>query len=190
MLFIALLLGVLEGVTEFLPVSSTGHLILVGDLLGFDEPANKLFDIVIQLGAILAVCWLYRDTLITTASGMIRRDPKDWRFAISVLLGFLPAMVLGAFLHDFIKAALFDPVVVSVALIAGGIVLILVERFRPRGHLGSVDTLPLPVCFAIGLFQCLAMIPGTSRSGATIVGAMLLGVQRKAAAGTGSRWAW
>jgi undecaprenyl-diphosphatase len=182
MVFIALLLGILEGVTEFLPVSSTGHLILVSDMLGLNGPTNKLFDIVIQLGAIFAVCWLYRDKLIVTATGMVQRNPKDWRFAVAVLLGFLPAMVLGGLFHDFIKDRLFNTVVVSLATLAGGIALLIVERFKPRPQLHDIDALPLPICFAIGVFQCLAMIPGTSRSGATIVGAMLLGVDRKPAA--------
>lgn len=182
MLLSALLLGLLEGVTEFLPVSSTGHLILASDLLGLDNPTNKLFDIVVQLGAILAVCWLYRGKLLETARGAARRDPKALRFSGAVLLGFLPAMALGAVFHDFIKSALFNPTVVSVAMILGGVVLILVERFKPQARMEDVEALPLRTCFMIGLFQCLAMIPGTSRSGATIIGAMLLGVGRKAAA--------
>jgi undecaprenyl-diphosphatase len=182
MLLVALLLGLVEGVTEFLPISSTGHLILVSDLLGVEGPTNKLFDIVIQLGAILSVCWLYRDKLMVTATGMVKCNPRDWRFAIAVLLGFVPAMVLGALLHDFIKDRLFSTLVVSLATLIGGIVLLIVEAVKPRPRLHDIDTLPLPVCFGIGLFQCLAMIPGTSRSGATIIGAMLLGVDRKVAA--------
>jgi undecaprenyl-diphosphatase len=182
MILTAILLGLLEGVTEFLPVSSTGHLILVSDLMGLNTPTNKTFDIVIQLGAIFAICWLYRSKLMVTAAGMAKRNPKDWRFAFAVLLGFLPAAVVGALIHDFIKSTLFNPAVVTVATVLGGIVLVLVDRFKPRAHFDDIDTLPLPVCLLIGVFQCLAMIPGTSRSGATIVGAMLLGVERKAAA--------
>jgi undecaprenyl-diphosphatase len=182
MILTAILLGLLEGITEFLPVSSTGHLILASDLMGLNTPTNKTFDIVIQLGAIFAICWLYRDKLMVTATGMAQRNPRDWRFAVAVLLGFLPAAVVGALIHDFIKSALFNPAVVIAATILGGVVLVLVDRFRPRAHLDDIDTLPLPVCLLIGVFQCLAMIPGTSRSGATIVGAMLLGVERKTAA--------
>jgi undecaprenyl-diphosphatase len=182
MILTAILLGLLEGITEFLPVSSTGHLILASDLMGLNTPTNKTFDIVIQLGAILAVCWLYREKLMTTATGMAKRNPKDWRFAVAVLLGFLPAAVLGALIHDFIKDALFNPTVVILATVLGGVVLVLVDRFEPRSHFDGLDTLPLPVCLMIGAFQCLSMIPGTSRSGATIIGAILLGVQRKTAA--------
>ena len=182
MILSALLLGLLEGVTEFLPVSSTGHLILASDLLGLDNPTNKLFEIVIQLGAILAVCWLYRAKLLATACGAMRRDAKALRFTGAVLLGFLPAMALGAVFHDVIKNVLFNPTVVSVAMIVGGVILVLVERYKPQARMDDVDALPLRTCLMIGLFQCLAMIPGTSRSGATIIGAMLLGVGRKTAA--------
>jgi undecaprenyl-diphosphatase len=182
MMLTAILLGVLEGVTEFLPVSSTGHLILVSDLMGLDTPANKTFDIVIQLGAILAICWLYRSKLMVTAAGMAKRNPRDWRFAIAVLLGFLPAAVVGALIYGFIKSALFNPPVVIAATILGGVVLVVIDKLKPRARLDDIDRLPLPVCLMVGVFQCLSMIPGTSRSGATIVGAMLLGVERKAAA--------
>ena len=182
MLFIALLLGLLEGITEFLPVSSTGHLILASDLLGVSGPTNQMFDIVIQLGAILAVCWLYRHRLMVTAIGMARRRPRDWRFAVAVLLGFLPAMVIGALFHDFIKDRLFNTTVVAITLLAGGIVLLIVERCKPPPRVHDINSVSLPVCFTIGLFQCLSMVPGTSRAGATIVGAMLLGVDRRTAA--------
>jgi undecaprenyl-diphosphatase len=182
MIVSAIILGLLEGATEFLPVSSTGHLILVSHFMGLNTPTNKSFDIVIQLGAILAVCWLYRDKLMVTATGMAKRNPRDWRFAFAVLLGFLPAAVLGALIHDFIKDALFNPTVVTWATILGGVVLVLIDKFKPRTHVDDIDALPLLTCLMIGAFQCLAMIPGTSRSGATIIGAMLLGVGRKTAA--------
>ena len=181
MFLTALLLGIVEGVTEFLPISSTGHLILFGDILGFQGPTEKLFDIVIQLGAILAVCWLYREKLYTTVSGLTRQEEKDWRFVMSLLLAFLPAVVLGALCHSYIKDLLFNPRVVAIAMFVGGIIILLVERFKPVSHLQDPYNLPVAASLKIGLFQCLSMIPGTSRSGATIVGALLLGVERKAA---------
>lgn len=122
----AFLLGLVEGLTEFIPVSSTGHMILVGDLLHFQGPTGDLFEIVIQLGAILAVCWLYREQLFTTTQGMIRREEKDWRFATGIVAAFLPAMIFGVIFHDFIKKVLFSPMVVSVALVAGGLLILLV----------------------------------------------------------------
>jgi len=181
MLFIALLLGLIEGMTEFLPVSSTGHLILFGDILGFQGPPGKTFEISIQLGAILAICCLYRAKLAATASGLIRRENKDWRFAMGILLAFLPAMFFGALFHEFIKEKLFNPHSVSIALIIGGIVILLVERLKPIPRYHTFEEFSLPLCFKIGLCQCLALIPGTSRSGATIIGALLLGADRKAA---------
>jgi undecaprenyl-diphosphatase len=181
MLYIALLLGLIEGMTEFIPVSSTGHLILFGDILKFQGPPGKTFEISIQLGAILAICWLYRGKLAATTSGLIKREAKDWSFAIGILLAFLPAMVLGALFHEFIKEKLFNPVSVSIALIIGGIVILLVEHFRPTPRYHTIEEFSLPLCLKIGLCQCLAMIPGTSRSGATIIGALLLGADRKAA---------
>lgn len=182
MVFTAFLLGLIEGMTEFIPVSSTGHLILFGDLLGFEGPPGKVFEIVIQLGAIFAICWLYRKKLVSTTAGIVRRDAKDWRFAGGILLAFLPAMVLGALFHDFIKSVLFNPHSVSVVLIIGGIAILVIERIKPAARYHSLDGLTLLLCFKIGLCQCLAMIPGTSRSGATIMGSLLLGLDRKAAA--------
>jgi len=181
MLLTAFLLGLVEGLTEFLPISSTGHLILLGDLLGFHGPTEKLFDIVIQLGAILAVCWLYRDKLVTTVTGVVRREAKEWRFVVSLLLAFLPAVVLGALLHSYIKGMLFSPKVVAVAMLVGGLVIVAVERFKPAPRLNNPYGLSVSTSLKIGLFQCLSMIPGTSRSGATIMGALVLGVERKAA---------
>ncbi len=176
----AALLGLVEGVTEFLPISSTGHLIVIGDLLGFGGNFSKLFDVVIQFGAILAVCWLYRaklwHTLITLGGN---RDSQ--RFSINVVLAFLPAVVIGLLAHDFIKRVLFSPTVVAWAFIVGGIVILLVERLRPKATIDRTEAMPAPTALKIGFFQCLAMIPGTSRSGATIVGALLLRVTREAA---------
>jgi undecaprenyl-diphosphatase len=176
----ALALGLVEGVTEFLPVSSTGHLIVIGELLGFSGNFSKLFDVVIQLGAILAVCWLYRAKLWRTLL-TLRGDPASQRFTFNVLLAFLPAVVIGFAAHDFIKRVLFSPTVVAWAFIVGGVAILLVERLRPVARIDSTESMPPPTALRIGLFQCLAMIPGTSRAGATIVGALLLGVTREAA---------
>jgi len=176
----ALALGLVEGLTEFLPISSTGHLIIIGDLLGFTGNFSKLFDVVIQLGAILAVCWLYRAKLWRTVL-TIGGDQNSQRFVLNVLLAFLPAVVIGLFAHDFIKRVLFSPLVVAWAFILGGVAILLVERYRPAARIDSTESMPAPTALQIGLFQCLAMIPGTSRSGATIVGALLMGVTREAA---------
>ena len=176
----AAILGLVEGLTEFLPVSSTGHLIVIGDLLGFGGDFSKLFEVVIQLGAILAVCWLYRAKLwhaVTT----FRRQPDSRHFVVNVLLAFLPAVVIGFLAHDFIKRVLFSPLVVAWAFIVGGIVILAAERWRPAPTIASTEAMQPPTALTIGFFQCLAMIPGTSRSGATIVGALLLGVTREAA---------
>jgi undecaprenyl-diphosphatase len=177
----AALLGLVEGITEFLPISSTGHLIVTGRLLGFDDGEfGKLFDVVIQLGAILAVCWLYRVKLWRTAR-TLGSDREARRFAANVLLAFAPAVVLGLALHDFIKAVLFSPVVVAASFIVGGLVILLVDRGARRVTIDSTETMPLRTALYVGLFQCLAMIPGTSRSGATIIGGLLLGMRREAA---------
>jgi len=181
MLTTALLLGVLEGLTEFLPVSSTGHLILFGSLLGFQGPTGTLFDIVIQLGAILAVCWLYRHKLRTTAAGLMRRERVSWRFASGLACAFLPAALLGALFHGFIKTVLFNSFSVSLAFVVGGVVILAAERYKPAARFRTLESFSLPLCLKIGLCQCLALIPGTSRSGATIIGALLLGVERPAA---------
>ncbi|MGE3623020.1 MAG: undecaprenyl-diphosphate phosphatase [Bdellovibrionales bacterium] len=181
MFFLAALMGIIEGLTEFVPVSSTGHLILFGDVLGFEGPGSKTFEIVIQLGAILAVCWLFRAKLLTTAEGMVRQREKDWRFAIGILLAFLPSMLLGVVMYKTIKTVLFNPVNVAIMLIVGGVAILAVERLKPKPRYHNLDKLPLPLCLKIGLCQCLALIPGTSRSGATIIGALLLGVDRKTA---------
>lgn len=176
LLWQALLLGGLEGLTEFLPISSTGHLILLVDLLGFSGPPGKVFEITIQLGAILAVCWLYRSKLWD----MARRPAQP--FNLILLLAVLPAMVIGVLFHGIIKAYLFSPVIVSVMLVLGGIAILIVERCRPTPKVQRVEEINWKLAIKIGLFQCLAMIPGTSRSGATIMGALWLGLERKAAA--------
>ncbi len=181
MLFIkALVMGVVEGATEFLPVSSTGHLILAANFLNFTATDN-VFEIVIQTGAILAIILLYFGKLWSTLIGL-PRDRTARRFALAVTLSFLPAALVGAVLHDFIKSVLFSPVVVSYALILGGIVLIVIDRLKLTPTITSVDEITLGAALKIGLAQCVAVIPGISRSGATMVGALLLGVDRKTAA--------
>lgn len=180
-IFSAILLGLVEGLTEFLPVSSTGHLILLGDLLGFQGPPGHMFEIAIQLGAILAICWLYRARLFATATGMHRPGPEQ-RFALHVLCGFLPAAVLGVLFHDIITRLLFSPVSVSIALILGGIAIMIIEKKKPLPVTHSVDAFTWQLALKIGFAQALAMIPGVSRSGATIMGALMLKVERKTAA--------
>ena len=178
------LLGIVEGVTEFLPVSSTGHLVLAGALLGYDEQRWQLFDIVIQLGAILAVVVLYRRTFWTVGAGILRGEAGAIRFARNVAVAFLPAAVVGLALHRKIEALLGRPDVVAWALIAGGIAILAVERFA-RGHarpIHGVAALPLRTVLGIGVIQCLSMVPGVSRSGATIMGALAQGVERRTAA--------
>jgi undecaprenyl-diphosphatase len=177
-----ILLGLVEGVTEFLPVSSTGHLILLGDLLGFEGPPGRVFEVVIQLGAILAICVVYFGRFWNVATGLGSRDPNSWRFVRTVLLAFLPAMVLGAALHGFIKEVLFNPTVVSVALIVGGVAILVIERFLPVTRYTQIESFPVPLALKIGFFQCLALVPGVSRSGATILGSLLMGVDRRTAA--------
>jgi undecaprenyl-diphosphatase len=177
----AVLLGIIEGLTEFLPVSSTGHLILLDTLIDFQGPPGHVFEIVIQLGAILAICVLYFQRLWRVLVGL-PSDPGAQRFAMAVILAFLPAAVLGVLLHDFIKSVLFSPMVVCIALIVGGIAILAIERMRPVPRVQSIEKFTPALSLKIGLMQCLAMIPGVSRSGATILGALLLGVERKTAA--------
>jgi undecaprenyl-diphosphatase len=167
---VAAFLGVLEGLTEFIPVSSTGHLLLAGHFLGF-ESAGKTFEVVIQLGAVLAIFTVYAGKLWQVAS-TAHKDPVQLRLLVAVLLAFLPAVLAGVLLHDFIKTVLFEsPQLIAVMLILGGIVLLVVDRIAP-----------VRKALVIGLCQCLAMVPGVSRSGATIVGALMLGVGKRAAA--------
>lgn len=176
----ALLLGIVEGLTEFLPVSSTGHLILLVDLLGASMPPGQVFEIVIQLGAILAICWQYRATFLSAVIAA-PHDPAKRHFLITLILAFLPAAVLGVLFHGFIKSVLFDPLVVASMLVIGGLLILLIERIRPAPRHHASDALSYSLALKIGLCQAVAMIPGTSRSGATIMGALLLGVDRKAA---------
>ncbi|MBM3546944.1 MAG: undecaprenyl-diphosphate phosphatase [Alphaproteobacteria bacterium] len=177
----AAFLGLVEGLTEFIPVSSTGHLILLVDLLGFQGPPGKVFEVVIQLGAILAVCVVYFARLWRVLIGL-PSEPGARRFAGAVLLAFLPAAIIGAFAHSFIKSVLFSPWVVSASLIVGGLAILAIEA-RPRtATVNQVEDFSTWLALRIGFFQVIAMVPGVSRSGATILGALLLGVDRKAAA--------
>ena len=177
----AALIGVIEGLTEFLPVSSTGHILLGEAILGMDTPPGRVFEVVIQLGAILAVIAVYWNRLW----GVARNLFFDWgaaKFAGAVLLGFLPSAVLGLLLHKYIKLHLFSVPVVCVMLILGGIAILLLERRKPENLHDEIERFSPRLSLMIGLFQCLALIPGVSRSGATILGAVMLGVTRKTAA--------
>jgi undecaprenyl-diphosphatase len=181
LLFKAAIMGIVEGLTEFLPVSSTGHLILTGSLLGFADDKSKVFDIAIQTGAIFAVMIVYWQRLRETMAGL-GDDARAQRFAINVAIAFVPAVVLGLLFGKAIKAHLFTPVVVASTFIIGGFIILWAER-RTRAivEVETVDDMSRLDALKVGLVQCLAMIPGTSRSGATIIGGMLLGLSRKAA---------
>ena len=181
-MFDAFLMGLIEGLTEFLPISSTGHLILLGELLGFQGPPGKVFEISIQLGAILAVVVVFWRKLLDVAVNMWRPRSAQRYFAVNIVLAFLPAMVIGATLHGTITTLLFNPYVVCVALILGGIAIIAIERKMPSPSIHSVPEIGPLAAVLIGFGQALAMIPGTSRSGATIITALLCGVDRKTAA--------
>jgi undecaprenyl-diphosphatase len=178
---IAILLGILEGLTEFIPVSSTGHLLLVGHFLGF-ESAGNTFEVVIQIGAVMALIVLYFQRLwgaVATAP----HDPASRRFIMSIVIAAIPAVILGVLMHDLIKTVLFEtPMLIAVMLIIGGVILVFVDRLNLREAETDAMRLPLKTALGIGLFQCLSLIPGTSRSGSTIVGALLLGVSKRAAA--------
>lgn len=176
----AALLGLLEGVTEFIPVSSTGHLILASHWLGETGEAAKTFDIFIQLGAILAIVWLYRQRLAHAVLAA-RTEPASRRFLFNLIVAFLPAAIVGFLAHDWIKARLFTPIVVAGALIVGGLLILLIERIRPRERVALVSDLQPPTALGIGLAQVLSLVPGTSRSGATIMGGYALGLSRRAA---------
>lgn len=180
-LVVAAILGLVEGLTEFIPVSSTGHLILLVDLLGFQGPPGKVFEVVIQLGAILAVCVVYFTRLWRVLMGLAS-DPGARRFAAAVIIAFLPAAVIGAVAHGFIKSVLFSPWVVSASLILGGLAILAIEARSRPATVGRVEDFSPLLALKIGFFQVIAMIPGVSRSGATILGALLMGVERKAAA--------
>ena len=178
----AVILGVVEGLTEFIPVSSTGHLLLVKELMGLKDPFWDTFNVLIQLGAVLAVVVLYFvrfwDVLIRLPT-----DPNARRFALSIVVGSIPAFIAGFLLHDAIKTILFEsPRVICTALVIGGILLLIIDRVAPKPRRDDAFDLPVRTSLAVGVFQCLALVPGVSRSGATIVGAMLMGGEKKAAA--------
>lgn len=177
----ALLLGVVEGLTEFLPVSSTGHLILAGSLLDFNDERGKVFEVAIQFAAILAVCWHFRARIGATLSGLLAREPVAIRLTRNLVVAFLPAAVLGLALSSAIKAHLFAPVPVALAFILGALVILWAERRTVVPRVTRVDDLTATDALKIGFCQALALVPGTSRSGATIIGAMLFGVARTAA---------
>lgn len=174
-------MGAVEAVTEFLPVSSTGHLILAGELIGFKATGAHVFEIAIQLGAVLAVCVLYFQRLSKVIIDL-PRDPGARHFAVVSLITFFPAVIVGFMFHEFIKSVLFSPLVVCVMLIVGGIAILVIERMRPAVRVTEIEGMPYRTAFAIGLVQCLALIPGVSRSGATIMGALAFGVDRRTAA--------
>jgi len=178
----AILLGIVEGLTEFIPVSSTGHLILASEIFGYDADTWKVFNVVIQLGAILAVVVQYWRTFWAVGFGLLRWEPTSVRFVRNILLAFLPSAVLGLALKDYIDILLGSPLVVGWALIAGGFAILAIERIAKPGPLSGVAELPASQSFGVGLMQCLAMVPGVSRSGATIMGALAMGIERRTAA--------
>jgi undecaprenyl-diphosphatase len=179
----AFIMGIVEGLTEFLPISSTGHLILAGSLLDFTGDKVKVFEIVIQAGAMLAVIWEYRVRIAAVLSGLFT-DPRAQRFALNLLVAFLPAAGLGFLFNKRIKAVLFAPVPVALAFIIGGFVILWVERRQraapTKARIESVDDMTVLDAFKVGCAQAFALVPGTSRSGATIIGGMLFGLSRKA----------
>lgn len=179
-LFVAGILGLLEGATEFIPVSSTGHLIVAGHWLGFEGPVAATFEIFIQLGAILAIVWLYRARLVAALSGW-RTRAADRRLIINLALAFVPAAAIGLLIHGWMKEVLFTPSVVAGALIAGGLLILAIERWQPRTTITDLDSVPYRTALGVGIVQILSLIPGTSRSGATILGGYALGLSRPVA---------
>jgi undecaprenyl-diphosphatase len=178
----AILLGIVEGLTEFLPVSSTGHLMLATELFGYDAETWKVFNIVIQLGAILAVVVQFWRTFWAVGMGLLKFNATSIRFVRNVLIAFAPSVVLGLLLKDYIDMLLGAPVVVGWALVLGGIAILAIERIAKPGPLTGVAELPVSQCLGVGAAQCLAMVPGVSRSGATIMGALAMGIERRTAA--------
>ncbi|MCI0666541.1 MAG: undecaprenyl-diphosphate phosphatase [Methylococcaceae bacterium] len=176
----SVLMGLVEGLTEFIPVSSTGHLIITGDLLEITGETAKTFEVFIQLGAILAVCWFYRVRLSQVVCGL-PSEPKARRFVLNLMIAVLPAAVLGLSLHKLIKHHLFQPLTVAFALIAGGVVMLLIERFARKPSIESIDQLGWKDALKLGIAQAVALFPGVSRSGATIMGGLAFGLSRQAA---------
>ncbi len=180
LLFKAFILGLVEGATEFLPISSTGHLIIVGDLLSFNDDKGKIFEIVIQLGAILAVCFEFRNRLFNTLTHM-RNDASAQGFVLNLIIAFLPAALLGLLFHDFIKTYLFSPITVAIALIVGGFAILYIEKYTSHSSTHQIETISASQALKIGLAQSLALVPGVSRAGATILGGMVFGLTRQTA---------
>jgi len=178
----AILLGIVEGLTEFIPVSSTGHLILASEIFGYDAEVWKVFNVVIQLGAILAVVVLYWRTFWAVGMGLLKLRPESVAFLRNILLGFLPSAVLGFALKDYIDIMLGSPMVVAWALLIGGIAILAIEKVAKPGPASGVSQLPAKQALGVGFIQCLSMIPGVSRSGATIMGALAMGIERRTAA--------
>lgn len=177
----AIILGIVEGLTEFLPISSTGHLILVGDLLGFNDERGKVFEIVIQFAAILAVCWEYRAKLGSVFKGLTKQEEVAQRFVLNVAIAFMPLAILGLAFGKAIKANLFAPVPVALAFIIGGFIILWAEKRQHTVTIESVDDMRWQDALKMGCAQALALIPGTSRSGSTIIGGLFFGLSRKAA---------
>jgi undecaprenyl-diphosphatase len=178
----AVLLGIVEGLTEFIPVSSTGHLILASEIFGYDANTWKVFNVVIQLGAILAVIVQYWRTFSAVGWGLLRLEPMSLKFVRNILLGFLPSAVIGLALKDYIDIMLGSPLVVGWALVAGGIAILAVERWAKPGPASGVAQLPARPALGVGFLQCISIVPGVSRSGATIMGALGKGIERRTAA--------
>jgi undecaprenyl-diphosphatase len=178
----AVLLGIVEGLTEFIPVSSTGHLILATEIFGYDAATWKVFNVVIQLGAILAVLVQYWRTFWAVGIGLLKLEPMSFRFLRNILLGFLPSAVIGLALKDYIDIMLGSPIIVGWALVAGGLAILVIEKRAKPGPATGVAQLPARQALGVGFIQCISMIPGVSRSGATIMGALAMGIERRAAA--------
>jgi undecaprenyl-diphosphatase len=178
----AVLLGVVEGLTEFIPVSSTGHLILASEIFGYDADQWKVFNVVIQLGAILAVVVQYWRTFWAVGMGLLKLEPMSFAFLRNILLGFMPSAVLGLALKDYIDIMLGSPMIVGWALVLGGIAILAIEKVAKTGPKSGVAQMPVRQALGVGLFQCISMIPGVSRSGATIMGALAMGIERRTAA--------
>jgi len=180
LLWVAFLLGIIEGVTEFLPVSSTGHLIIGANLLGYEGASSKVFEIVIQLGAIFAVVVEYRKKLMSTFIG-VQTEKIAQVFVINIIIAFIPAAILGFFFHGYIKLYLFNPIVVGIALIIGGIIMIIIEKKLPIRSKTDIDKITNHQSFIIGIAQCFSLIPGVSRAASTIMGGLIAGLDRKTA---------
>ena len=180
----AFILGIVEGLTEFLPISSTGHLIIAGDLLNFNGPEVNTFSIAIQAGAIFAVCWFYRVKLFNIVKHLLTPG-KDQQLAVNIVVAFLPAAVLGVLLADYIEELLFNPITVAIALVIGGLIIFWIENLHAKRNYAprvqNMDDMTIKDAFLVGCMQCIAMFPGTSRSGSTIIGGLVLGLSRKAA---------